>query len=97
MLGVLIRSLELAKTDEVACGRAERHQTEDIAPFLVLDTVTVLCMLVRLIGRYKIAKTIGPDDWIVFAILLTLLPFIVLGNYGQFIMLPLRSHSWSIY
>lgn len=60
-----------------------RHQTEDIAPFLVLDTVTVFCMLVRLIGRYKITKTVGTDDWVVLLILVFLLPFIVLGNYGQ--------------
>ncbi|KAK6202235.1 hypothetical protein LQW54_008948 [Pestalotiopsis sp. IQ-011] len=71
----------LAKTDEVACDRPMRHQTEDIAPFLVLDTVTVFCMLVRLIGRYKITKTVGTDDWVVLLILVFLLPFIVLGNY----------------
>ncbi|KAH6652276.1 hypothetical protein BKA67DRAFT_648155 [Truncatella angustata] len=73
--------LKVAKIDEVACDKPVRHQTGDIPPFLVLDAVSLICLLVRLVSRPLMTRKIETDDWVAFVLLFFFVTFMVLGNY----------------
>ncbi|KAM0818047.1 hypothetical protein AB5N19_03854 [Seiridium cardinale] len=77
----VMERIQVAQIDEEACDKAKRHQTGDIPPFLVLDSVSLICLLVRLVARYMMAGKMEMDDWVVFVLSFFFVTFMVLGNY----------------
>ncbi|KAK8054479.1 hypothetical protein PG994_009546 [Apiospora phragmitis] len=73
---------KFAKVQEQACNKPQRRRSMvDEVVYVVIDVITLICIIIRIVVRYQMTSTMELDDWVVLAMVPVWAAFLGLGHY----------------
>ncbi|KAI8623550.1 hypothetical protein F5Y19DRAFT_481583 [Xylariaceae sp. FL1651] len=77
-------TLALEQVTHEACGvSARRSRKNEFWGFVAVDVFTFICICLRIYGRWRVARKLEPEDYVMLTVLVLFIAFTTIGEYAS--------------